>query len=101
MRSLLNIIINDPTSLTALKTDKQYCWGISPLSGSHVISGTPFSPTALLVLITSSKPLSLRFYIICKKSSQFEASSKDSKKLQESWTYKAASIFSMAHHVQP
>jgi hypothetical protein len=35
------------------------------------------------------------------KTSQFKASCKDLKKLQESWTYKTAKIFSRTRHVRP
>jgi hypothetical protein len=35
------------------------------------------------------------------KTFQFKASCKDSKKLQESWTYKTAKIFSRTRHVRP
>jgi hypothetical protein len=35
------------------------------------------------------------------KTSQFKASCKDSKKLQQSWTYKTAKIFSRTRHVRP
>jgi hypothetical protein len=38
--------------------------------------------------------------IIDKKTSQFKASCKDSKKLRESWTYKTAKIFSRTRHVR-
>jgi hypothetical protein len=37
----------------------------------------------------------------CQKTSQFKASWKDSKKLQQSWTYKIAKIFSRTRHVRP
>jgi hypothetical protein len=35
------------------------------------------------------------------KTSEFKASCKDSKKLQQSWTYKTAKIFPRTRHVRP